>query len=135
MGLGDRIREARIRADMTQQELASAIGAAQNTITNYERGIREPDAVRLIAIARALGVTCDYLLDMHIPDRDQLSNKAVAIAEKYDQLDQHGKSLVDLVIDHEAARMAASEPDEIEIARQALDAANAAAQERPESTG
>jgi transcriptional regulator with XRE-family HTH domain len=120
---------------MTQQELASAIGAAQNTITNYERGIREPDAVRLIAIARALGVTCDYLLDMHIPDRDQLSNKAVAIAEKYDQLDQYGKSLVDLVIDHEAARVAASKPDEFEIARQAIDELNAAALGRPESTG
>lgn len=138
MGLGDRIREARIRADMTQQELASAIGAAQNTITNYERGIREPDAIRLIAIARALGVTCDYLLDMHIPDRDQLSQKAVEMAERYDQLDQYGKSLVDLIINHEAARMAASEPDEFEIARQAIDAAsatNVAAPGRPESTG
>lgn len=124
MGLGDRMREARIRAGMTQHELANAIGAAQNSITNYERGIREPDAIKLIAIARALGVTCDYLLDMHIPDRDQLSAKAVEMAEKYDRLDQHGKSLVDLVIDHEAARMAASEPDddEFEIARQAIDA-------------
>ena len=64
--------------------------------------------------------------------------EARSIAKRYDRLDQYGKSLVSLVIDHEAAIRAASEPDEFEIARQAIDAANAAnavAQERPESTG
>ena len=61
--------------------------------------------------------------------------EARSIAKRYDRLDQYGKSLVSLVIDHEAARIAASEPDEFEIARQAIDAANAVAQERPESTG
>lgn len=62
-------------------------------------------------------------------------HEARSIAKRYDQLDQHGKSLVELVIDHEAARVAASGQDEFKIARQAIDAANAAAPERPESTG
>lgn len=61
--------------------------------------------------------------------------EARSIAKRYDRLDQYGKSLVSLVIDHEAARIAASEPDEFEIARQAIDAANVVAPERPESTG
>ena len=64
--------------------------------------------------------------------------EARSIAKRYGRLDQYGKSLVSLIIDHEAARIAASEPDEFEIARQAIDAANAAnvvAPERPESTG
>lgn len=63
---------------------------------------------------------------------------ARSIAKRYDRLDQYGKSLVSLVIDHEAARIAASEQDEFESARQAIDAAiaaNAAELERPESTG
>ena len=64
--------------------------------------------------------------------------EARSIAKRYDRLDQYGKSLVSLIIDHAAARIAASEPDEFEIARHAIDAANAAnvvAPERPESTG
>lgn len=64
--------------------------------------------------------------------------EARSIAKRYDRLDKYGKSLVSLVIDHEAARIAASEPDEFEIVRQAIDAASAAnvvAPERPESTG
>lgn len=64
--------------------------------------------------------------------------EARSIAKRYDRLDQYGKSLVSLVIDHEAARIAASEPDEFKIARQAIDAAstaNAAAPEQSESTG
>ena len=64
--------------------------------------------------------------------------EARSIAKRYDRLDQYGKSLVSLIIDHEAARVAASEQDEFDIARQAINAANAAnvvAPERPESTG
>ena len=63
---------------------------------------------------------------------------ARSIAKRYDRLDQYGKSLVSLVIDHEAARVAASEQDEFDLARHAIDAAsaaNAAEPERPESTG
>ena len=36
--------------------------------------------------------------------------EARSIAKRYDRLDQYGKSLVSLIIDHEAARIAASEP-------------------------
>lgn len=64
--------------------------------------------------------------------------EARSIAKRYDRLDQYRKSLVSLVIDHEAARIAASEPDKFEIARHAIDAAsaaNAAAPGQSESTG
>lgn len=132
--LGDRIREARINAGMTQDDLAKKIGAAKNTVTCYEKGTREPDALKIIAIAKALGVTGDYLLGIHIPT-DTLSSEARSIAKRYDQLDKHGKSLVDLVIDHEAARMAASEPDEFDIARQAIDALNAAEPDKSAAGG
>ena len=43
--------------------------------------------------------------------------EARSIAKRYDQLDPYGKSLVELVIKHEAARIAASEPDEFEMCR------------------
>ena len=43
--------------------------------------------------------------------------EARSIAKRYDRLDQYGKSLVSLIIDHEAARIAASEQDEFDLAR------------------
>ena len=42
--------------------------------------------------------------------------EARSIAKRYDRLDQYGKSLVSLIIDHEAARVAASEQDEFDLA-------------------
>lgn len=43
--------------------------------------------------------------------------EARSIAKRYDRLDQYGKSLVSLIIDHEAAPVAASEQDEFDLAR------------------
>lgn len=47
--LGDRLR--RIRAARTQPEMAASLGIAARTYANYERGVREPDARVLAALA------------------------------------------------------------------------------------
>ena len=43
--------------------------------------------------------------------------EARSIAKRYDRLNPYGKSLVSPVINHEAARVAASEQDEFDLAR------------------
>lgn len=56
------IKEARIRAGLSQKELASQIGVAPSTFNGYESGNHDPKSDLLIKIAKACNVTVDFLL-------------------------------------------------------------------------
>lgn len=62
MTIGQRIKEARKSAGLTQRELAEKSGTATGTIQQYELGKRQPRIEQLQAIASALGVTTNYFL-------------------------------------------------------------------------
>lgn len=49
-----RLREGREKADMTQWELADAIGRAQSFVSNYERGARQLNVAEYVLIASVL---------------------------------------------------------------------------------
>lgn len=55
--LGAAIREYRRRRGVSQGELAALLGGSRNTISNWERGIHEPPADAIAAVARALKVS------------------------------------------------------------------------------
>lgn len=57
-----RIKEIRMRKDISQKELAAALGIAPNTLSQYENGKREPDIKTLERISDFLNVTIDCLL-------------------------------------------------------------------------
>lgn len=54
-----RIRQAK---GVTQKQVADALGVSKQTITAYEAGTREPDLMKLIALAEVLDSTPDELL-------------------------------------------------------------------------
>lgn len=56
------IRAARIAAGMTQQQLADALGVAQQSVTRWETGEREPRVSTLKRIAAVLGCDLSALL-------------------------------------------------------------------------
>jgi len=56
---GERLRELRQQAGMTQEALASASGMSIGSIRNYEQDVREPYWVGVFKLAEALGVSCD----------------------------------------------------------------------------
>lgn len=62
MDVGQRIKEARKGAGLTQKGLAEQIGAATGTIQQYELGKRQPRLEQLQAIAAALGIQVVDLL-------------------------------------------------------------------------
>lgn len=65
MTFGERLRDLRQAAGYTsQQALGAALGVAQSTVANWERGRREPDFTLTIRIARLLDVSTDYLLGL-----------------------------------------------------------------------
>ena len=56
-----RIRDLREDKDMTQDELAKALGMWLNTYRNYEVGNREPPFSVMIELAKYYNVSLDYL--------------------------------------------------------------------------
>ena len=57
-----RIKQLRQEKGLKQEELAGEFGIAQQTISNYEKGIREPDITTLKKLADFFDVSLDFLL-------------------------------------------------------------------------
>ena len=58
-----RLREARLKAGMTQTEAARRLGKPQSHISKVESGERRVDAVELRAYARLYGVRITFFYD------------------------------------------------------------------------
>ena len=56
-----RLKAARAARDMSQQQLAEAVGVSRQTINAIEKGDYNPTIKLCIAICRALGCTLDDL--------------------------------------------------------------------------
>ena len=53
--VGESLAQVRVRAGITQQELARKLGKPQSFVSAYERGQRRVDVMEFIRIAQALG--------------------------------------------------------------------------------
>ena len=58
-----RLKELREKRKISQLKLAMDLGLNQNSISRYERGIREADYKTLILLADYFNVSIDYLLE------------------------------------------------------------------------
>ncbi len=63
-GLGQRIRQARKKKGWTMAELARRSGVSKDNVWHVERDLVDPRSSRVVAIARALGVSADWLLGL-----------------------------------------------------------------------
>jgi len=62
MSLGKQLRIAREKKGWTQVYVAKILGITSQTLSNYERGERDPDTPTLQRLAELYEVTTDYLL-------------------------------------------------------------------------
>ena len=61
---GERIKELRKERGITSYEMATRLGISRNTLTNWERGNKEPHAVEILEeMAKILEVPLKYLLE------------------------------------------------------------------------
>lgn len=68
--LGKRIREERLRLNLTQAQLAEAIDISDTYMGAIERGERCLTLDTLVRLVKRLGVTVDYLLSDYVSDTD-----------------------------------------------------------------
>ena len=62
MQIAKRIKQARIDKNMTQLQLADAMGVSYQAVSNWERGNSMPDISKLTDLCSTLGLTVDELL-------------------------------------------------------------------------
>ena len=60
--LGSKIRELRIKYNLTQAELAKQVGVSKATVTAYEGDLRQPSYDVLIKLANVFKVSIDSLV-------------------------------------------------------------------------
>jgi transcriptional regulator with XRE-family HTH domain len=68
--LGKRIREERLRLNLTQAQLAEDIDISDTYMGAIERGERSLTLDTLVRLVNRLGVTIDYLLSDSVSDND-----------------------------------------------------------------
>jgi putative transcriptional regulator len=60
-GLGNRLKDARTRLNLTQAELALLAGVSRKTINTVENGVFVPSTVLALALAQSLSVAVEEL--------------------------------------------------------------------------
>ena len=68
--LGKRIREERLRLNLTQAQLAEDIDISDTYMGAIERGERSLTLDTLVRLVNRLGVTVDYILSDSVSDND-----------------------------------------------------------------
>ena len=67
MKLHEKIAWYRRRAKLSQEELAARVGVSRQAVSKWELGESTPEVSKLLALARAFGVTTDQLLSEEDP--------------------------------------------------------------------
>mgnify|MGYP001062715612 CR=1 FL=1 len=82
---GKKIKDARLKMELTQFELAEKIGVSQNFLGDIERGIKLPSLPKLILLSNTLKVSLDFLFSdsldniLYEPDNTYYTDKQMAI--------------------------------------------------------
>lgn len=101
MKISEIIKGLRINKSMTQKELAELIGSSIVSVQCWENGSKKPSADAIVALAKALSVSSDYLLgirnDIRIDHNISISRDEHSLISDYRLLDRHGKNLVKTV--------------------------------------
>ena len=80
--IGARIREARLKKKMTQEQLAEKADIGFYYIGEIERGVKLPSLTVFVQIVEALGVTADSLLKDELTASPEFNNEITAKLEK-----------------------------------------------------
>ncbi|MCL2577903.1 MAG: LexA family transcriptional regulator [Defluviitaleaceae bacterium] len=108
--IAERLRLLRKENSMSKRELVSRLPLNYSTYANYESGFREPNSEVLQMLARHYNVSLDFLLGVS-ENRKRAEEIAILTEDendhiiKYRQLDNHGREVVDIILEKEVERV------------------------------
>lgn len=112
MTFGERLTQLRKESGYnTRNKFADKLGIPSTTLRNYETDVREPGHTFLKQISELFNVSVDYLLcltdEKEILNSFRLRSNEHTLIKKYRDLDNHGKEIVDIILDKEWDRSTA----------------------------
>jgi transcriptional regulator with XRE-family HTH domain len=99
--LGLRISEILQKRKMTQKELSMKIGVAEDVMSRYISGNREPKPEILANIATALSTTSDYLLGIENEEFNHPRIRRMIARNASNMTDKEKKELIDALFGEE----------------------------------
>ena len=102
MSYDTRLREARKRAGLTQEELGKLVGCAKTTITGYETGKSEPNMTILSKIMETLKVDANFIFQDEMREHYEYhatTEEMETLVKKYRLVDDVWKHTVVNILD------------------------------------
>lgn len=97
--IGEVLKKLRENANMTQKQVATALGRTQQIIGHWETGYSQPDANTLFIICELYGTTVDEAFGF--TSKLDLTPKELSHIRKYRELDDRGLRAVDETLERE----------------------------------
>ena len=115
MGIGRRIKEARLRQRLTQEELGRRLGITKGAVANYENDTSHPKETVLYRIFQVLSVDANFLFQDVMPAESSqkaspfplFSEAELSHLEQYRRLSDYSRETIDYLMQRELYQEAA----------------------------
>ncbi len=98
--LGTKIKEARKRVGLKQSDVAKLLNIQNTTVSNWEKDISKPDIDTIEYLCGLFNVSANYFI-ADMASKEVLSFSEKEHLKKYRDLDDHGKDIVNTILDKE----------------------------------
>ena len=95
------ITKYREQAGLSQKELAKRLGVAPSRVSNWETYANCPTIDILFEVCEVLGVSINDIYGVYPASKMKLSFDEIDLIKKYRELNEHGKEIVDFVLEKE----------------------------------
>ncbi len=83
MEIGNKIKQLRLHAGMTQEQLAAKLGISAQSVSKWETAVTMPDIILLPVLAGELGVSIDDLFDLTTEQKLHRIERRMDIEEEF----------------------------------------------------
>ena len=85
MDIGNKIKQLRLHAGMTQEQLAAKLGISAQSVSKWETAVTMPDITLLPILAGELGVSIDDLFDLTVEQKLHRIERRMDIEEDFSE--------------------------------------------------
>lgn len=83
MEIGNKIKQLRLKAGLTQEQLATSLGISAQSVSKWETAVTMPDISLLPLLSSVLGVTIDEIFDLTADQKLQRIERRLDIEEEF----------------------------------------------------
>ena len=83
MNIGNKIKQLRLKAGLTQEQLGDRLGISAQSISKWETAVTMPDISLLPLLSSELGVTIDEIFDLTVEQKLQRIERRLDIEEEF----------------------------------------------------